>query len=150
MTFRHSVSTSLWTRCVCEYTITTMKVMIIEDDKFMAGLLAKKFEENSFTIGHLGSGEKAVAETVAQKPDVVILDILLPDRNGFEVLKELKEKEATKNIPVIIVSNLGSKDDFEKGSRLGACGFMVKATITPEDVVAKAKQVIAGVITESQ
>ena len=127
-----------------------MKVLIIEDDKFIAEALVTKFKNNGFDISRLDNGEKVVAEAIAQKPDIVILDILLPDRNGFEVLKELKEKEATKNIPVIIVSNLGSKDDFEKGSRLGACGFMVKATITPEDVVAKAKQVIAGVITESQ
>lgn len=124
-----------------------MKVLIVEDDKFMAEALAMKFKEASFAIAHLENGEKVVAEAVIQKPDAVILDILLPDKNGFEVLKELKKEDETKNIPVIIVSNLGSKDDFEKGSQLGAVGFMVKATVSPEDVVAKVKQVIAGITT---
>ncbi|MEK7145277.1 MAG: response regulator [Patescibacteria group bacterium] len=127
-----------------------MKVLIIEDDKFMAESLAIKFKEAGFVIARLESGDKVVAEMLAQKPDVVILDILLPGKNGFDVLKELKEKEETKNVPVIIVSNLGSKDDFEKGSRLGASGFMVKATVIPEDVVVKAKQVIAGITIESR
>ncbi|MEK7081986.1 MAG: response regulator [Patescibacteria group bacterium] len=127
-----------------------MKVLIIEDDKFMAESLAIKFKEAGFVIARLESGDKVVAEMLAQKPDVVILDILLPGKNGFDVLKELKEKEETKNVPVIIVSNLGSKEDFEKGSRLGASGFMVKATVIPEDVVVKAKQVIAGITIESR
>ena len=122
-----------------------MKVLIVEDDKFMAEALAKKFKENEFIIGHLENGEKVVAEAITQKPDVVILDILLPGKDGFEVLKELKEEDKTKNIPVLIVSNLGSKDDFEKGSRLGAVGFMVKTTVVPEDVVKKAREIIAGV-----
>lgn len=124
-----------------------MKVLIIEDDKFMAESLAKKFKENGFAIGHLENGEKVVKETIVQKPDVIVLDILLPGKDGFEVLKELKEEVKTKNIPVLIVSNLGSKNDFERGSQLGAVGFMVKTTVIPEDVVAKAKQVIAGITT---
>lgn len=127
-----------------------MKVLIIEDDKFMAESLAMKFKEADFAIAHLENGDKVVEETLAQKPDVIILDILLPGKNGFDVLKELKEKKDIKNIPIIIVSNLGSKEDFEKGSRLGASGFMVKATVTPEDVVAKAKQVIDGITLESR
>lgn len=116
----------------------------------MAEALAMKFKEAGFTIAHLENGEKVVVEAVTQKPDAVILDILLPDKNGFEVLKELKKEDETKNIPVIIVSNLGSRDDFEKGSQLGAVGFMVKATVSPEDVVVKVKQVIAGITAESQ
>src|SRR3989344_558407 len=127
-----------------------MKVLIIEDDKFMAESLATKFKEANFAITHLKNGNEVVEEMIIQKPDIVILDILLPGKNGFDVLKELKEKEETKNVPVIIVSNLGSKEDFEKGSRLGASGFMVKATVIPEDVVAKAKQVIAGITLESR
>ncbi|KKT74902.1 MAG: Response regulator receiver protein [Parcubacteria group bacterium GW2011_GWB1_44_7] len=127
-----------------------MKVLIIEDDKFMAESLATKFKEANFAIAHLKNGNEVVEEMIIQKPDIVILDILLPGKNGFDVLKELKEKEETKNVPVIIVSNLGSKEDFEKGSRLGASGFMVKATVIPEDVVAKAKQVIAGITLESR
>lgn len=127
-----------------------MKVLIVEDDKFIAESLATKFKEGGFDIDRLDSGEKVVARTLAEKPDAIILDILLPDKNGFEVLKELKEEDKTKNIPVIIVSNLGSKADFEKGSQLGAVGFMVKATVSPEDIVAKVKQVIAGITAEGQ
>src|SRR3989338_10432667 len=111
-----------------------MKVLIIEDDKFMAESLATKFKEANFAIAHLKNGNKVVEEMIIQKPDIVILDILLPGKNGFEVLKELKEKEETKNIPVIIVSNLGSKDDLEKGRQLGVADFMIKATVTPEEI----------------
>lgn len=121
-----------------------MKVLIVEDEKFMADTLVRKFKEAGFTIDYLDRGEKVVAEATTKPPDIIILDILLPGKNGFEVLKELKEKDKTKNIPVIIVSNLGSREDFEKGSQLGAAGFMIKATVTPEDIIEKAKQVITG------
>ncbi len=124
-----------------------MKVLIVEDDKFIAEALAKKFKENNFDIGHLENGEKVVAEMITQKPDIVILDVLLPGKDGFEILKELKKDNKTKDIPVIIVSNLGSKGDLEKARQLGAVDFMIKATVTPADIVEKAQKVIAEITT---
>ena len=127
-----------------------MKVLIIEDDKFIAEALVTKFKNNGFDISRLDNGEKVVAEAIAQKPDIVILDIMLTGKDGFEILKDLKKDDKTKNIPVVIVSNLGSKEDLEKGNQLGAAGFMIKATVTPEEIVEKAKEVMAKITTENR
>src|SRR3989344_3762422 len=102
-----------------------MKVLIIEDDKFIAEALVTKFKNNG-------------------------LDIRLPGKDGFEILKDLKKDDKTKNIPVVIVSNLGSKEDLEKGKQLGAAGSMIKATVTPEEIVEKAKEVMAKITTENR
>lgn len=109
-----------------------------------------KFKENGFDIGHLDNGEKVVAEAITQKPNIIILDIILPGKDGFEILQDLKKDDKTKNIPVIIVSNLGTKGDLEKGRQLGAVDFMIKATVTPGDIVEKAKKVLAGITTGNQ
>jgi DNA-binding response OmpR family regulator len=127
-----------------------VKVLIIEDDKFIAEALVMKFKENGFDIGHLDNGEKVVAEAITQKPNIIILDIILPGKDGFEILQDLKKDDKTKNIPVIIVSNLGTKGDLEKGRQLGAVDFMIKATVTPGDIVEKAKKVLAGITTGNQ
>lgn len=123
-----------------------MKVLIIEDDKFIAEAIVMKFKENGFGVGHLENGEKVVAEVIAQKPDAIILDVILPGKDGFEILKDLKKDNKTKDIPVIIVSNLGTKEDLEKGRQLGAVDFMIKATVTPENIVGKTKEIIARII----
>ena len=74
---------------------------------------------------------------------MVLLDLVLPDRDGFSILEEAKKDAATKDIPVIILSNLGEKEDVSRGMSLGAADYVVKAHFTPSEVVAKAKQVLS-------
>lgn len=90
------------------------KVMIVEDDKFFMDLLAKRLSASGLSVIHAHSGDEALSLTQSQKPEAILLDVLLPEKDGFAVLTELKNNESTKNIPVIMLSNLGSKENLEK------------------------------------
>ena len=83
------------------------------------------------------AGLKMVAE---EKPELILLDIIMPKLDGFSVLKRLKANEATKDIPVVLLTNLGQNEDVDKGQKLGAVGYLVKANLTPSEVVKKVKE----------
>ncbi len=76
------------------------------------------------------------------KPDLILLDIIMPKLDGFSVLKSLKENSSTKSTPVILLTNLGQDEDIKKGNELGAAGYLVKANLTPGQVVEKIKEVL--------
>lgn len=115
------------------------KILIVEDDKFLRGLIASKLAKEGFEVVEAVDGEDGVKKIPEAMPDLVLLDLLLPGIDGFEVLKQVKAIEASKNIPVIILSNLGAKEDIEKGLSLGAIDFMVKAHFTPEEIIEKVR-----------
>ncbi len=120
------------------------KVLIVEDDAFLAGIYSSKFQSEGFLVDHAGDGEEALK--LAQKmPDIILLDILLPKMDGFEVLKHLKKDTKTKNIPVILLTNLGQKSDVEFGLKQGAVDYLIKAHFMPQETVDKVKKVLAGV-----
>ncbi len=120
------------------------KVLIIEDDQFLLETLARRFNETGFTTDYLIDGNKVVEKIVIFKPDVILLDILLPGKSGFEICQEIKSNDQTKNIPVIFLSNLGSREDVEKGKKLGATSFLVKATVLTEEIVREVKKVLGN------
>ena len=111
------------------------KILSIEDDKFLSSLVAKKLSAAGYQMIHAASGEEAVKVVKEEKPALILLDILLPEMSGFDVLKTVKEDEETKDIPVILFSNLGQKEDIDKGLKLGAEKFIVKATVVLHDIV---------------
>tara|TARA_B100000683_G_C12345472_1_gene496571 strand:+ start:246 stop:623 length:378 start_codon:yes stop_codon:yes gene_type:complete len=111
------------------------KILSIEDDKFLSSLVAKKLSAAGYQMIHAASGEEAVKVVKEEKPALILLDILLPEMSGFDVLKTVKEDEETKDIPVILFSNLGQKEDIDKGLKLGAEKFIVKATVVLDDIV---------------
>lgn len=115
------------------------KILIVEDDKFLRGLIASKLAKEGFEVVEAVDGEDGVKKIPEAMPNLVLLDLLLPGIDGFEVLKQVKAIEASKNIPVIILSNLGAKEDIEKGLSLGAIDFMVKAHFTPEEIIEKVR-----------
>lgn len=115
------------------------KILIVEDDKFLRGLIASKLAKEGFEVVEAADGEDGVKKIPEAMPNLVLLDLLLPGIDGFEVLKQVKAIEAVKNIPVIILSNLGAKEDIEKGLSLGAIDFMVKAHFTPEEIIEKVR-----------
>ncbi len=112
-------------------------VMIVEDDQFLRSLTAKRLEKEGYNVTVAVDGENAVNTLATSKPDIVLLDLLLPGVDGFEVLKKIKTTDTLKNVPVIIFSNLGQKEDIEKAKNLGAEDFLIKANFTLDDVVAK-------------
>ena len=108
----------------------------------MSGIYQKKFEMEGFKISTSDNGEKGLADAKKKKPDIILLDVLLPKMDGFSVLKQLKEDVATKNIPVILLTNLGQKDDVEKGLEAGAVDYLIKAHFKPSEIVEKVRKVL--------
>ncbi len=118
------------------------KVLIVEDDEFLRSLNAKRLETEGFKVVVAVDGQNAIDLIPKEMPNLIFLDLLLPGIDGFEVLKKIKADEKTKDIPVIVFSNLGQKEDIEKAHNLGAIDFLVKANFTLDDVVLKIKEVL--------
>lgn len=118
------------------------KIVLVEDDPFLANMYVSKLEASDFTIMHEEDGRKGFDLIAKEKPDLILLDILLPGVDGFEILKKLKKEVELKEIPVILLTNLGQKNDVEKGLDLGADDYLIKAHFTPSEVIAKIKKVI--------
>lgn len=117
-------------------------ILQIEDDAFLAHIYSQKLESLGFEVLLAGSGEEGLKIVSRETPACILLDILLPGMDGFEVLEKLKADPATSNIPVIVVSTLGQREDIEKAKGLGAAGYMIKAHISPQDVANKVKEVL--------
>ncbi len=120
-------------------------VLIAEDDAFLAGIYSSKFQSEGFKVEHAPDGEEALKIAQKSVPDIILLDILMPKMDGFEVLKHLKKDPKTKNIPVILLTNLGQKSDVEFGLKQGAVDYLIKAHFMPQETVDKVKKVLAGV-----
>lgn len=120
------------------------KVFLVEDDLFLSDMYRTKFELAGFEMPHAEDGENAVRLIKEAKPDIVLLDIVLPKMSGFDVLKKLKGDADTKDIPVVMLTNLSQKDDVDKGFALGASDYIIKAHFTPADVVSKIEIVLGG------
>lgn len=115
------------------------KVLIIDDDEFLLEMYSLKFKENGFNVDIAKNGEEALEKIKDSRNsyDVVLLDIVMPAPDGFEVLSAIKEQKLLPNTPVVVLSNLGQKEDIEKGKILGANDYIIKAHSTPSEVVAK-------------
>jgi len=117
-------------------------ILIVEDDEFLRGLLAKQLSSQGFAISEAINGREGEEKIKDLKPDLVLLDLLLPDVDGFEFLSKVKQDAAISSIPVIILSNLGQKEDIDKGLKLGASDFLIKAQFTPDEIVDKVKKAL--------
>lgn len=117
-------------------------ILVIEDDKFLRGLIVEKLTAEGFGVSQALDGEEGLKKTKEEKPDLVLLDLILPGINGFEVLEKIKEDEEAQRIPVIILSNLGQKEDVDKAMGLGAADYIVKAHFTPEEIVQRIQRIV--------
>ena len=118
------------------------KILIIEDDKFLRELLVKKVGSEGYEVVVATDGEEGLKMAKEEKPNLILLDLILPAMDGFEVLRQIKEAEETKHIPVIILSNLGQKEDIDKAVKLGAQDYMIKAHFTPGEITKKIKEIL--------
>ncbi|OHA20558.1 MAG: hypothetical protein A2849_03035 [Candidatus Taylorbacteria bacterium RIFCSPHIGHO2_01_FULL_51_15] len=123
-------------------TLSGRKIMWIEDDKFLSDIIARKLSQQGCVLMHTTEGEEALRMLEKQKPDLILLDILLSGIDGFEILTRLKGDEKTRSIPVILLSNLGQREDIDRGKKLGAARFLVKATVTLDEIVGEIKAVL--------
>lgn len=118
------------------------KILIIEDEEHLREMYKIKFVLEGFEVITAKDGEKGLALAKSEKPDLVLLDIIMPKINGFEVLEKIREDKSTKKMHVYILSNLGQDDEIERSKELGADGFFVKANLTPTQLAEKIKKII--------
>jgi len=117
-------------------------ILLIEDDPFLSSVLRLKLEKESFKVIRAADGEEALHFLTEQgiKPDLILLDLILPKKNGFEVLETIRQDPLLEKLPVIIISNLGQPSDIERGKALGIIDYFVKARLSVEELVNKVKQ----------
>jgi CheY-like chemotaxis protein len=115
-------------------------ILIAEDDEILLRALYLLFHEGDYTIASANDGEEALKMTERLKPDLVLLDLLMPKMNGFEYLKDVKSNSILKKIPVIVLSNLGDKEDIDKAKDLGAEDYFVKSDTDLAVLFAKVKE----------
>lgn len=118
------------------------KVLIVDDDAFLASIYATKLDIEGFEVVSARDGEEGYKAAMKEKPDLILLDVLMPKLDGFETLKKLKSDPDTKAIPVIMLTNLGQKEDIEKGMQEGAADYLIKAHFVPAEAVEKIKKVL--------
>ena len=118
------------------------KILIVEDDKYLANALRVKLTHTGFDVKNAADGEEALKIVKEFFPDLILLDLVMPVKDGFTVLKELKDNENWKKIPVIIASNLGQKEDIDKGMALGAIDYIIKSDISLHDLIIKIKKIL--------
>jgi DNA-binding response OmpR family regulator len=119
-------------------------VLLAEDDSFLSSMYVTKLQLSGYDVLHAEDGEKALELLKQNTPDIILLDIVMPRKSGFEVLEELKKDPAKADIPVILLTNLSQKDDVERGLSLGANDYLIKAHFTPSEVVAKIEKLLGG------
>lgn len=118
------------------------KILFIEDEHQLQNILSKTFEREGFSVLQAYDGERGLQIAEEGLPDIILLDLILPKRDGFSVLTELKNNEKTKSIPVIVLTNLDKTEDVEKTLRLGALIYLVKTDYDLKDVVQKVKTIL--------
>ncbi len=117
-------------------------VLIVEDDQFFSGLVAQKLNQAGFEVLLAGGGEEALNVLKEKNPSLIILDLMMPGMDGFEVLSRIKKDEKTKEIPTVVLSNLGQRDEVDRAISLGADDFLIKVNFTLDEIVEKVKEII--------
>jgi len=121
------------------------KVLLVEDDSFISGMYQTKLAALGYEVELKEDGDLAWDRLQQDPlPDLVLLDIVLPKKDGFEILEGLRAADRTKHVPVILLTNLGQKPDIERGIKLGADDYIIKAHYTPTEVVDKISKVLEG------
>ena len=119
------------------------KILVVEDETFLVKIYAVKLKKEGYDVTIATDGEEAVRQAAEVKPDLVLLDLILPKMNGFEALEKMRANPANKTTPVIVLSNLGQEEDIKRAEALGATDYLVKANFSIQDVIAKMKEVLS-------
>lgn len=117
----------------------SIKILLVEDEHFLRDILAQKLTDSGYKVIQCIDGEGALRLINDEKPNLILLDLILPGIDGFEVLKQRSAIPELASIPVIILSNLGQKEEIDRGLELGAKDFIIKAHFTPGEIVEKVK-----------
>jgi len=123
-----------------EQTTSKKKILVIEDDFFVRDLYDRELTREGFKISTAEDGAEGLLKAIEEKPDLILLDIMLPKMSGLDVLKKVKEKEGVKEIPVVLLTNLGQDNVIREGFSLGAVGYLIKAAYTPSQIIEEVKK----------
>jgi|SRR3989344_3033919 len=118
------------------------QILLIEDDVFMIELLARELEAAGMEVALAKTGAEGVKKYDESKPDLILLDLLLPDQNGFETLRQIRRKPHGPEVKVLIVSNVAEEPDMEEAKRLGAIEYIVKSNSTLSEIVKKTEEAL--------
>lgn len=118
------------------------KILVVEDDTYLANAYRVKLTKAGFEVKSAYDGDEALALLQSFVPDLIVLDIVMPKKDGFATLAEIKANEKWKNIPVILATNLGQKEDREKGIQLGAAAFITKTDLSLNDLIQKIQNIL--------
>lgn len=119
------------------------KILLVEDDRFLRELMSQKLIKMGYDLIAAVDGEEGVEKAKSEKPEIILLDIMLPGIDGFGVLTQVKADPGTAEIPVIMLSNLGQKEDIDRALKIGATDFLVKAHFTPQEIIDKIEQYLS-------
>lgn len=118
------------------------KILLIEDDYHLEDIYKNFLETDGYTVTVAPDGLSGYEKAVSEKPDVILLDIMLPVMNGLNALKKIKENESTKKSPVVLITNLGQEEIIEQAFKIGAQGYILKVRSTPEELLKTVKTYI--------
>lgn len=118
----------------------SLKILWVEDDKFLGNILLKKFESSGHTVIKASDGEETFQILGDERPDIIILDLLLPGMSGFDILQKMKTMERLRGVPVVMLSNMNRPSDIEKAKLLGVSKFLVKAAVSLDEIVKEIDQ----------
>jgi DNA-binding response OmpR family regulator len=113
------------------------KVLVVEDDRFLGSAYKAKLSKSGFEVQLATDGDEALVVLQTFIPDLILLDLVMPNRDGFSTLDVIRHTEGIKDIPVIVASNLGQKEDFDKAIALGATDFIVKSDVSLDELIAR-------------
>lgn len=120
------------------------KILVVEDDKFLANAYRVKLTKAQFEVKLTYDGEEAFRALGSYVPDLILLDLVMPVKDGFAVLEVLKKDDRLKTIPVIVATNLGQKEDVDRAKRLGADDYIVKSELSMKELLKKIRGLTAG------
>ena len=115
------------------------KILLAEDDKFINRAYTDGLTQAGFEVISTHDGQEALEKIKSEKLDLILLDLVMPIKNGFEVMEEIKPDKELNKIPIIILSNLGQESDIEKGKSLGAVDYLIKSNFSMKEVIDKIK-----------
>ncbi|MDD4990345.1 MAG: response regulator [Candidatus Pacebacteria bacterium] len=118
------------------------KILIIEDEEIISDLLAKKLSQIGYEVKVAFNGQEGLEMLYKEKPDLVLIDIVMPKKDGFETIAEMKGDETLKGIPVIIISNSGQPVELDKAREMGVQDWLIKTDFDPQEVLVKVKKQI--------
>jgi DNA-binding response OmpR family regulator len=118
------------------------KIFLVEDDPFLVDIYSTKFKKLGYEVVSTPGGEEILGKIREEKPDIVVLDIVLPNIDGWEILKRIRGDEELKDLKIVILSNLGQEEEVKKGMELGATKYLIKAHLNPSEVIEEIRKTL--------